>query len=274
MFSFWHRDVLTCPENQNYYHCSSVPYSGCCTHDPCNAGVCEDTPSDSSSDSCGAGITVTVTQTVLQGAATSTVNTPASSFDLATDQPDGASADQSSLVPSGIGTSSASPSAQASSIPFPFIPITTPDTTLTTAAPGTTMTKNLIHATPSASANATGSATTSECAKPTASATPKSTPTPPATIAGSVIGSMAGLALIVTLLIWCCRRKRKITFKRKVQKTDQEEQSNELQSVKEERDQDLRRLEHGKMPPTPRSFDFGLPQVPTNSSPVMPQRWV
>ncbi|KIW83231.1 hypothetical protein Z517_02476 [Fonsecaea pedrosoi CBS 271.37] len=138
------------------------------------------------------------------------------------------------------------------------------------------MTVHLISATPSSSVDAFASATSSECPKITASSTTKSTRTPPATIAGSVIGSMAGLALIVTLLIWCCRRKRKIklTFKRKVQKTDQEEQLNELQSVREARDQALRRLENNdKALPSPRSFDFGLPPIPKNSSPVMPQQW-
>ncbi|KIW92246.1 uncharacterized protein Z519_07230 [Cladophialophora bantiana CBS 173.52] len=141
-------------------------------------------------------------------------------------------------------------------------------------APGTTMTIHLVPATPSSSANITAGATSSKCPKPTASTAANSTPTPPATIAGSVIGSMAGLALIVSLLVWCCRRKRKITFKRKVQKTDHEEQSNELRSVKEERDQALRCLEQNKTFPSPRSFDFGLPQVPKNSSPVMPQQWI
>ncbi|KIX99107.1 uncharacterized protein Z520_05568 [Fonsecaea multimorphosa CBS 102226] len=193
---------------------------------------------------------------------------------MATGEAGETSTDPSSLGPSAIGTSSASVSAQASSIPFPFIPISIANPTLTTVAPGTTLTISLASATPSSSANATASATSSKCPKPTASVTTKPTPTPPATIAGSVIGSMAGLALIVTLLIWCCRRKRKITFKRKVQKIDQEEQSNELQSVKEERDQALRRLEHDKAIPSPRSFDFGLPQVPKTSSPVIPHQWI
>ncbi|EXJ74401.1 uncharacterized protein A1O5_02697 [Cladophialophora psammophila CBS 110553] len=270
MFSFWYRDASTCPENQNYYRCSSVSYSGCCTHDPCSSGVCEDTP-DSHSDLCGAGITVTVTQTILQGAATSTINTATSSSGMTTGEPDVNPPNQSSLIPSSGGTSSMPPSLQASSIPSRFIPS---NTTGATVGPGTTKTIHLVPATPGSTANITASASSSKCPKPTASTTANSTPPPPATIAGSVIGSMAGLALIVSLLVWCCRRKRKITFKRKVQKTDQEEQSNELRSVKEERDQALWCLEQNKTLPSPRPVDFGLPQVPKNSGPVMPQQWI
>ncbi|OCT48693.1 hypothetical protein CLCR_05150 [Cladophialophora carrionii] len=221
-------------------------------------------------DSCGQQITVTVTQTILQGAATRTTNAPASS-------------DQSTPLSSSASTSSDADDGHASPVAFGFLPVSISDTTLTTLSPATTMTLNLVHATSSSGRASVSKATSasSECPKPTVSAaattaSPKSS-TPPGTIAGGVIGSMAGLAVIIALLLYCCRRKRKITFRRKVQKTDQEDQAHVLESITQEKDEAVRQLEQtrqSKPLPSPRSFDFGLPKIQHSTSPVMPQRWI
>ncbi|KAJ9615372.1 hypothetical protein H2200_001447 [Cladophialophora chaetospira] len=151
------------------------------------------------------------------------------------------------------------------------------------AAP-TTLTLNLVTAAPSSKSGTStkASSTPSECPKPTASKAAISAAaepsTPPGTIAGGVIGSVAGLGLLLALLLYCCRRKRKITFKRKVvQKTDPDEASRELEAATQEKDDVVRQLEQARKDkplPSPRSLDFGLPKIRHSTSPVLPNRWI
>jgi hypothetical protein len=62
-----------------------------------------------------------------------------------------------------------------------------------------------------------------------------------------------------------------MTFKRTVKKADQEEVLKDMEAVKKETDAALQR---NKSLPSPRSFDFGLPTIPKDSTPIMPQRWI
>ncbi len=232
------------------------------------------------SDACAGPVTVTVTQTILQGAATSTTDGSASSA-LTTGEPTTASSDASTQA---SGTESISIADLQASPAFGLLSVVS-HTTLTTMAPPTTLTLNLVHATPTSSSSTSTSAkstsTSSDCPKPTASKaassdTPKPS-TPPGTIAGGVIGSMAGLALFVAILLYCCRRKRNFTFKRKVQKVVPNDRSTELEAAQQDEDEAMRQLEQARLSkplPTPRSFDFGLPKINHSTSPVMPQRWI
>jgi hypothetical protein len=245
---------------------------------------------------CGEPVTVTVTKTVLQDAATSTTTTEAADSNNLI-----ATAPASAFPPSNTVSSSIDIQSSFSSvIAFGYLPSVTTDTTLTTTAPGTTLTISLISATPSSITIATHSrATSSTCTKSTfieATATSKpshiSSPslsggsrTPAGTIAGGVIGSVAGLGLLIALLLYFCRHKRKFSFKRKVVKkntltADQEEQ---LQTVAQELSEIKTAIARasvvtGSNKPlpapaiSPRSFDFGLPKI--HRSPIMPHRWL
>ncbi|KAL2444342.1 hypothetical protein ABEF95_016680 [Exophiala dermatitidis] len=229
MLLHWRRDDQSCPTGQNYYRCSSVSYAGCCAHDPCGSGVCTDSYSDIGAGSCGDYHTVTVTQTVLQGAATSTVDptnsaaAPASvTNDLVAIISATGSSDPSSSSSGSATTTRGSPGSSPTGLAPWSLAMTSsgsssgPYTTTTLSSmPATTKTLSLVVA------SRTSTATKCPTSKPKpANSSPKST-TPPGTIAGSVIGSMAGLTLIILLLTWCFRRKKKVrfTFKRKTQTT-------------------------------------------------------
>jgi len=87
---------------------------------------------------------------------------------------------------------------------------------------------------------------------------------------------MAGLAMIVLLLLWCCRRKRKFKFtlKRKTICTGEEDAPKDEEEIQQDRDLALQSLEHNKHIASPRSFDFGLPKILQNSTPIMPKHWI
>ncbi|KAK5375365.1 hypothetical protein LTS03_005920 [Exophiala xenobiotica] len=259
MFFPWQRDEQTCPSNQNYYRCSSVPYSGCCSHDPCTTGHC----TNDTVDSCAAPSTVTVTQTILHGAATSTLSPVDPSFPSSSAiftfgainlaQSSDTSASDTSLTATGL-----------SSAPVPTV---TPSVTSVTISSGipTTKTVHLV--------SASATASSSPCPKPSSAA---SKATPSGTIAGGVIGGMAGLAMIVLLLLWCCgRRKRKFNFtlKRKTICTGEEDAPKDEEGIQQDRELALQSLEHNKHITSPRSFDFGLPRILQNATPIMPKQW-
>ncbi|EXJ88687.1 hypothetical protein A1O1_05618 [Capronia coronata CBS 617.96] len=276
----WQRDVRSCPPGQNYYGCSAVSYAGCCAHDPCGSGVCIDAPFASTPGSCGGRQTVTVTETILHGAATSTVDPSNSAFLTSTTGDAGAATtttDSYSLVSSSSFSGSGSitvtgPSTWADAVQpltSDVVPTSIPavsSTTVTNSA-ATTKTLSLVVASPSLKP------TTSPCPTPGIS---KPKPPPPGTIAGSVVGSMAGLALIILLLTWCMRRKRKVkfTFKRKSKNPDQERNSEDVESKPEPSVAALWTAEQNKPLPSPRSFDFGLPRIPQNSTALMPKQWI
>jgi hypothetical protein len=143
-------------------------------------------------------------------------------------------------------------------------PLTTLST-VTAIGPHTTMTLHL------APVNPTPQPTASECPKPQAS---KTNTAPAGRIAGSVIGSMAGLALIILLLSWCMKRKRKIklTFKRK--NSDLPTEADEAKQVHEETATAIREMQRNNDMRSPRSFDFGLPQIPQHPPMNPPQKWI
>jgi hypothetical protein len=87
---------------------------------------------------------------------------------------------------------------------------------------------------------------------------------------------MAGLAMIVLLLLWCCgRRKRKFNFtlKRKTVCTGEEDAPKDEEVIQQDRELALQSLEHNKHITGPRSFDFGLPRILQNATPIMPKQW-
>ncbi|EXJ77992.1 hypothetical protein A1O3_09151 [Capronia epimyces CBS 606.96] len=263
----WQQDVQSCPSSQNYYRCSSVPYAGCCAHDPCGSGVCTDIASGLEPGSCGSRETVTVTQTILHGAATSTVNSTTGAFSSTRGEPStatGISSSEGSAPVTGLPVSAEGIIPLTSAV----VPITAPTviSDISSISAATTKTLNLVAATPSSTS------TTSPCPKP-GSSHPKSTT---GTIAGSVIGIMAGLALLIVLLSWCFRRKSKVklTFKRKPMEAEQEQDREDVESKPSTNVNPPDPPEHSQPLPTPISFDFGLPRIPANSTASMPKQWI
>ncbi|KPI44970.1 uncharacterized protein AB675_2630 [Cyphellophora attinorum] len=67
-------------------------------------------------------------------------------------------------------------------------------------------------------------------------------------VAGDVIGSLAGLALLIFLLAWCCKRKKQIKLKLRCSRETKEEkeaarQEEERKRAEEERKKALEQLE-------------------------------
>lgn len=217
-------------------------------------------------DSCGAEHTVTVTETILQGAETSTLvdlfdATGTGLIATATGRPNMGSnvATDSTVEPESTSTSDSS---------------TQESTVSVTSTVATTKTLNLVSATSSSAPRG------SECPSRDAS---KSPPAPAATIAGSVVGSIAGLALVTLLISYCLRRKRKrnfkLTIKRKTEEKDNREEAEQIENVVAERDQALEVLERRRSIVSPKSFDFGFnPSVqtplPKHSTAVPPPQWI
>ncbi|KAJ9637626.1 hypothetical protein H2204_004775 [Knufia peltigerae] len=216
-------------------------------------------------DPCAPPSTITVTQTVLQGAATSTV--------ASTDAPSSISSAEFTFGAINVNQSDASNTSGASVTDSGSLLASgaahTPSVTSITLS-STVPTTKTIHLV-SASTSATGSATSSACPEPSSSS---STSKHSGAIAGGVLGGMAGLAMLLVLLLWCGRRrsKFKFTFNRKLGKTEDEPKSED--AIRHERDLAMQQLEQNKSIPSPRSFDFGLPKVSQNSTPIMPKHWI
>jgi hypothetical protein len=215
-------------------------------------------------NSCGADHTVTVTETILQGAETSTLvdligATSTGLIATATGRPSIGlnAAMESTFEPESTSTSDSS---------------TQQATVSVTSTVATTKTLNLVSATSSSAPRA------SECPSRDAS---KSSSAPAATIAGSVVGSIAGLALIVLLVSYLLKRKRKLklTIKRKTEEKDDREVAQQIENVLAERDQALEALERRRSIVSPKSFDFGFsPSVrtplPKHSTAVAPPQCI
>ncbi|KAL6250150.1 hypothetical protein RBB50_002451 [Rhinocladiella similis] len=216
-------------------------------------------------DSCAPPSTITVTQTILQGAATSTiVSTDAPLSTSSAEFTFGAIDISQSDASSTLGPSATEPGSLSTSGAVETPSVTS--VTLSSTVP-TTKTVHLV----SASASSTASATSSACPKPSSlSSTSKHS----GAIAGGVLGGMAGLAMVLLLLLWCGRRrtKFKLTFNRKVVNTEEEPKNED--AIQQERGLAMPQLQQNKNVPSPRSFDFGLPKVPQNSMPIMSKHWI
>ena len=66
----------------------------------------------------------------------------------------------------------------------------------------------------------------------------------------------------------------KLTFKRKAQKGDQNEELKDLDRIKEERHKALQSFEQNRHLSSPRPFDFGFLPIPRTSLAVTPQQWI
>lgn len=219
---------------------------------------------------CGAQQTVTVTETVLQGAETSTlvdfayVTTSTEPIATATGRPN-------------IDLDAAYVTSYASEPTTTTVSSSQEATVSVTSTLETTRTLNLVSATSSSSPRP------SQCPSKDPS---KPSTAPTATIAGSVVGSMAGLALIGLLLSCLLKRKRKLklTIKRKTETKDNQEVVQQIENIMLQRDQALEDLERTRTIASPKSFDFGfnpsarspLPKPPIVFAPPPPPppQWI
>lgn len=201
-------------------------------------------------DPCGAQYTVTVTETVLHGAETSTLV----DFGYITTSTEELIATATGRPNVGLNavygtTSTTEPTGSTATTDS-----STRETTISvTSTLGTTRTLSLISAAPSSALPRGSECPSNEVASGRA---------PAATIAGSVVGSMSGLALLGVLVSYLLKRKRKLklklTVKRKTETKDDGELARQMDNVTRERNQALDDLERTTAFASPRSFDFGF----------------
>jgi hypothetical protein len=103
-------------------------------------------------------------------------------------------------------------------------------------------------------------------------------------VAGGVIGSLAGLALLIFLLAWCCKRKKQIKLKLRCSRETKEEkeaarQEEERQRAEEERKKALEQLESrpgGGLVNSGLTFGFaglgGVEEKALPAAPVIPRK--
>ncbi|KAK5050344.1 hypothetical protein LTR84_003625 [Exophiala bonariae] len=224
-------------------------------------------------DPCGAAQTVTVTETVLQGAATSTlvdfgyITTASITEELiatATGRPNvGLNAVYGTTTQTSEPTTGPTPTTDSISSSSSMR-----ETTVSvTSTLGTTKTLSLMSASTSSAIPRASECSSQGGASRTA---------PAATIAGSVVGSMAGLALIGLLVSYLLKRKRKLRLKMTLKRKAEENKNNrdenrQIETVMRERDRALEDLERTRSIASPKSFDFGfIPSAAAVRSPLPP----
>ncbi|KEF51804.1 uncharacterized protein A1O9_12141 [Exophiala aquamarina CBS 119918] len=242
---------------------------------------------------CGIEYTVTVTETVLQDAATSTLvnlidgtSTALSPIDTSsTALPNfGANA---AMGPSGNSTFDSQPTVASSHTTISGSSSSSSNSTQeatvsVTSTLGTTKTLSLVSATPPIGASRPAPPRASEC--PSSDASHGSSSPPAATIAGSIVGSMAGLALVGLLVSYLLKRKRKwkakLTIKKKTTTEENDSQRGEDAPQMGNVIATLEALERRSLA-SPRSFEFGfnpatapLPALPKHSTAVRPPQWI
>jgi hypothetical protein len=225
------QEGASCPLNQNYYSCRSGSYAGCCSHDPCLTGMCDNNPADGQCIPS----TLTITQTVYDGTAslTTPTNRSAANYGIG-----------SATFTVGTSLSTGNVSSIAS------------DTTVRNTATATQT-----HLMTLASTNATaGKPSPSKPSTLQTSAPSPSTRISQGAIAGSVIGSIVGLILLCILLLYCCQHRKKLRVKLRLKRTgnsasDAEENEKDLKI----REQALREAERRKSAGPLYGDGFGSP---------------
>lgn len=288
------RQADTCPEGTAFYKCAVGPYTGCCSHNPCDTGLCGDVEDCNSSSPTQAQtspprmseeqtttLTVTVSNVIMSLTTTVTVSDTVTSVvtelaasatlqaatglpalhTLASDLNTSPSSLESSPSSSYRSTASTMRETPVSSMPIP----TATDITASTN--------------PSVASSSWATRASSAAAIPPTS---RGTHTP--AVVGGIVGGLSLLALLALLLLCCCFRKRakySFSMKRKSKKDEEEQERAELLRKAEEAA--LQRhaflgtaISTGAQSPVNKSGtgDGGPSPYPRNSTAVPPQRWI
>lgn len=288
------RQADTCPEGTEFYKCAVGPFTGCCSANPCDTGVCGDV--DDCNPSLPAGgqasaptmpeeqtttlmvtvsdevtpptVTITIsdiiTSLITEAAASTTPHAPATQQTLDSLKP-GLSAITPSLENS-RASNYLSAESTLTETPFPSI--------RTTAAPATVaITKS----------SKTRSLETKEI--PSATAIPHNSKGPhTSAFIGGIAGGLSLLALLALLLLCCCcRRRAKYSFSVKRKSKEDKEEQERAELLQKAEEAALQRqsvldaaISTGAQSPVTRggTADFGPSPYPRNSTAIPPKHWI
>ncbi len=274
------RQLETCPSGREFYECAIGPFTGCCSTNPCDMGVCDDDggcdesssitevaplpPNTEGSSPNPANLEETTTVTITVSDILTSTYIEATATVAASQITSDATA--AGLLPpiSSIGTLS---SALRSS--------TSTDASFHNSAVQTSL------VTPSSTYSPTSSATnrsTASSASTTSSS--KSHPAPSSIIVGGVVGGVAFLCLLLLLLCCCCRRRKKygVGFERKNKKDKEiEEQLRKAETAAAERESFLNAVASRAVASSPAaaaSTSITGPTYPRNSTAAPPPQWI
>jgi hypothetical protein len=288
------RQVGVCPEGTAFYKCAVGPFTGCCSTNPCDTGVCEDVePCDPSLPSKSQDLsptmpeektttlTVTVSEMITSLVVTVTISDVITSFITGS-----AAATTSQEVTSLPTWDSLIPDMTAS----PYSVETPP--TSSHFSIGSTLSETSVSSirgtdTIATIAIANSSKTSSLWMTQTSSAIPPSSKGQhTSTVVGGIMGGLSLLAflalLALLLLSCCCRRRSKYSFSVKSKSKEEEEEKERAKLLRRAEETALERrlfpsaaITTGAQSPveTGRTADAGPSAYPRNSTAIPPQRW-
>ena len=302
------RQVDTCPAGTAFYKCAIGPFTGCCSTNPCDTGVCGDVDDCDSSSMAGAQgssttpeqqpvtLTVTVSKVIASLTTTATISDVITSVVtktatatttqgvLSLPNLPAATSDAASSIDSSENSSARSPATPPASSHLSTgssISTENPVSSLHATAPANTSTTiaNL--------SNMTSSSWMKQTSPP---ATPAKNPHPnTSTVIGGIVGALCLVALLALLLLCCCfRRKRSNTHnfcvKRSTKEGDEEQKRAELLRRAEEAALERETFLGGRVavatttgalsPVRAETTDNGASTYPRNSSAGPPQHWI
>jgi hypothetical protein len=287
------RQVGVCTEGTAFYKCAVGPFTGCCSTNPCDTGVCGDVercdttslPANSQTLSATIPEGKTITLTVTMSEVITSLTTTVTISDVIT-----------SLV---MGPAAAKTSREFTSLPtwYSLISDTTTSPYSAQTPPtgsyfsiGSTLSKTSVS--PIRGTEATANTANTNSIKASSSPmTQTSSPIPPSSkaqhpsaVVGGIMGGLSFLTFLALLLLCCCcRRRSKYSFRvKRKSKEEEEEQERAKLLLRAEEAAIERRLfpsaaiTTGAQSPvnTCGTADAGPSPYPRNSTAMPPQRWI
>jgi hypothetical protein len=288
------RQADTCPEGTAFYKCAVGPFTGCCSHNPCDTGLCGDiedcnsrsqTQAQASPPKMSEEQTTTLTATVtdvimpltttvtVSDIVTSLVTEPAASTTLQV-------ATSSTALHTHTSDLNTSPSSLDSSPSSSYL------------SPGSTVTETPVSSIPiPAATNITASTNSSKASSSwiirtsSATAIPTNSKSPHTTaVVGGIFGGLSFLAFLTLVLLCCCFRKRaKYGFRMKRKSKEDKEEQERAELLQKAEEASLQRqaflgtaISTGAQSPVNKigMGDSGPSPYPRNSTAVPPLHWI
>lgn len=183
-----------CPANTAFYRCAVGPFTGCCSTNPCDTGVCGD-----SNNGSGSGSGSRSSSSALAGQASSAASNAPNSSKL------------TQLAPTASNTASTNVSSASS-------------TTATTSHTKSTHSSSTDPSSKHSSSASSTSTPSPVSISPSSSNSPHHSKIP---AIGGIVGGLALAALLALLLYYCCRRKKKGGLKLSLNRNKVVEQRNQ-----------------------------------------------
>jgi hypothetical protein len=286
------RQVGVCPEGTAFYKCAVGPFTGCCSTNPCDTGVCGDVErcdtslpaqSQDSSPTMPEEKTTTLTVTVSEMIASLTVTVTIS--DVIT-----------SLI---TGPAAATTSQEATSLPtwgsLTYDMTASPSSVETPPASSHFSTGSTLSEASVSSIRGTEATATTAIANSSKTSSSRMTQTSPAippsskgqhtsAVVGGIMGGLSFLVLLALLLLCCCcRRRSKYSFSVKHKSKEEKEEQERAKLLRRAEEVALERqlfpsaaITTGAQSPvkTGGTADVESSPYPRNSTAIPPQRWV